>query len=251
MKHLNLWQRIAAFSIDDPGSSFKFSDRLARENDWSQTYALRVIEEYKRFIYLCAISENPITPSDPVDQAWHLHLTYTESYWVDLCRETLGKEIHHGPTKGGKKEGDKFKDWYGLTFQLYKEEFGETPPEDIWWDSERRFKEIHFTRVNRARSWVISKPGIESRRNVTLTILAIVAFGLFSYAINGFGVFMAIVLVLLLIRVFGGRGGGKGGGKGGAGGGLGGWFGCGSGGGSSGCSSGCGGGGCGGGCGGH
>src|SRR6478735_1062085 len=107
-----LWMRIEQFELDEPGVAFKFSDRLARENGWTKAYAKRVIKEYKKFIFLCCISTHGVTPSDPVDQAWHLHLTYTRSYWIDLCKNTLNREIHHNPTKGGQKEAEKFDGFY-------------------------------------------------------------------------------------------------------------------------------------------
>src|SRR6185436_16480072 len=96
-----LWDKISSFKIDDDGSSFRFSKRLARENGWTISYSGNVIEEYKKFIFLCCISKTGVTPSDQVDQAWHLHLTFTKSYWVDLCKNIISKEIHHNPTKGG------------------------------------------------------------------------------------------------------------------------------------------------------
>ena len=213
MTQPDLWQRIAQFELDSPDSSFTFSDRLARENGWSKPYTFAVIEEYKRFIYLCAISDYSITPSDPVDQAWHLHLTYTQSYWVDFCHNTIGKEIHHGPTKGGQQERGKFKNWYALTFELYQKEFGMPPPENIWWSSERRFKEIHFTRVNRSRFWLIPKPGEFSKRQMALAIFILMATGFFTYAIDGFYVFfIALVTILMLSAIFGkGKKGNRGG----------------------------------------
>jgi len=96
-----LWSRIGAFALDDPRAGFQFTDRLARDNGRSLHFAQRVAVAYKKFILLCAISPEPVTPSDVVDQAWHLHMIYTESYWTDLCRNTLGKQVHHNPTKGG------------------------------------------------------------------------------------------------------------------------------------------------------
>ncbi len=107
MKHQNLWDKIESFQLDDLNANFTFSKRLARDNGWTFTFSKKVIAEYKKFIYLCCISENPITPSDAVDQAWHLHLTYTKSYWKDFCSNTLNREIHHNPTKGGDSEQQK------------------------------------------------------------------------------------------------------------------------------------------------
>ncbi|MEK6230809.1 MAG: hypothetical protein N2A42_03075 [Luteolibacter sp.] len=33
--------------------------------------------EYKRFVALAMLAGHPVTPSEEVDQAWHLHLVYT------------------------------------------------------------------------------------------------------------------------------------------------------------------------------
>lgn len=152
-----LWERISQFEFDDLDSEFTFSQRLARENNWTLEFTLRVLFEYKRFIYLICISDQPMTPSDQVDQAWHLHLLYTQSYWIRFCKETLGKDIHHGPTKGGKEEKEKYRDYYTQTKKKYQEVFSEPPPEDIWPPEEIRFREIRFARINLHRNWIIPK----------------------------------------------------------------------------------------------
>lgn len=153
-----LWRKIQAFELDDTTVSFSFTDRLASENAWTLEYALRCVQEYKKFIFLICIADHPLTPSDQVDQVWHLHLLYTRSYWIDFCEQTLQKQIHHGPTKGGANERNKFGDWYEKTVALYKTIFSSAPPEDIWPDQKTRFSDIHFTRVNTKKNWIIPKP---------------------------------------------------------------------------------------------
>ena len=156
-----LWEKIKNFEIDDEDSDFTFTDRLARENGWSLEFSLRTIYEYKKFIFLIIATNTPQTPSDQVDQVWHLHLIYTKSYWVDLCKNTLQRDIHHGPTKGGKNEKTKYRNLYNDTLENYKSFFGEFPPKDIWPSEYIRFKEINFTRINRHRNWVIPKFNIK------------------------------------------------------------------------------------------
>lgn len=134
-----LWGRINSFLFDDPTASFSFTQRLARENHWSLPFATRVVEEYKRFIFLAVTCDHVVSPSDEVDQAWHLHLVYTRSYWDEFCGEILGRPIHHGPTKGGKSESDKFVELYEQTKDSYASKFGCQPPPDIWPSSEVRF----------------------------------------------------------------------------------------------------------------
>lgn len=152
-----LWERLEEFEIDDPNSDYTFSMRLAQENLWDISYALDVINEYKRFLFLACTVEHPVTPSDQVDQAWHLHLIYTKSYWVFLCKEILKREIHHGPTPGGKKAGENYTDFYNQTLVSYRLIFNEEPPKDIWPNTERRFSEIHFRRINIKRNWIFKK----------------------------------------------------------------------------------------------
>lgn len=157
-KQIDLWNKIKKFELDDPEVALSFTDRLARENDWTMEYAVRAILEYKKFIFLLTISKSPLTPSDQVDQVWHLHLLYTQSYWEDFCEKTINKKIHHGPTKGGNDEKDKFTNWYEKTKELYLAIFKIEIPQDIWPPSEIRFSEIEFKRVNTKRNWIIKKP---------------------------------------------------------------------------------------------
>ena len=74
-----LYERIQKFSLDNANSELLFSQRLARDNSWTREYSQRVIEEYKKFAFLAVVAAHPVTPSDQVDQAWHLHLLYTKA----------------------------------------------------------------------------------------------------------------------------------------------------------------------------
>lgn len=130
--HETLWKKVQRFELDDGAASVKFSDKLARENNWSTEFTGRAINEYKRFIFLCCISPTGASPSPIVDEVWHLHLTYTQNYWKAFCQETLEKEIHHHPSKGGESEGERHREWYQKTLELYRDVFEESPPSDIW-----------------------------------------------------------------------------------------------------------------------
>ncbi len=154
----NLLNKILDFEFDLPTANFSFSDRLSRENGWSLYFALQAIQEYKKFMYLIAQSAEPLTPSDQIDQVWHLHLLYTKSYWEDFCKNTIGKEIHHGPTKGGQDERNKYKILYENTKKIYFEVFNQVPPPQLWPSSEIRFSEIDFVRVNKKTHFIIPKP---------------------------------------------------------------------------------------------
>lgn len=171
--------RIQAFSLDEPGVVFPFSARLARENGWTHPFSARVVEEYRRFVYLAMTAGHPVTPSQQVDEAWHLHLMYTRSYWEEMCGRVLGRPLHHEPTKGGPAEGSKFVDWYARTLDSYRRAFGHAPPPDVWPPPAERFAapaRIHPAR--NATHWRIRKPRLS--RRVLATTVAIGALLVFA-----------------------------------------------------------------------
>lgn len=160
-QHSALWDRLRAFDPDDPASPLSFTRRLARENRWTDDYTRGVVDEYKRFAFLAVVAGHPVTPSDAVDQAWHLHLVYTRSYWDDFCGEVLKQPLHHGPTRGGSAESAKYHDWYAKTLESYRRVFGQEPPADIWPAPDVRFgKDLRFVRVNLGTHWVIPRPDL-------------------------------------------------------------------------------------------
>lgn len=157
----SLMRRLERFQIDEPNTEFTFARRLAGENGWTASFAARVIVEYKRFLFLASAAGHPVTPSEEVDQAWHLHLTYTRSYWDKLCVECLESPLHHDPTQGGAAEREKFHDWYAATLKSYQRFFGHPPPPDIWPDGRKRFGINRIQRIDSNRNWIIPKPWAE------------------------------------------------------------------------------------------
>lgn len=206
LKNTELWNKLQKFNLDDPTSEFSLSQRLSRENGWSTNYSKRVIEEYKKFLYLSVIERKSLTPSDEVDQAWHLHMLYTESYWNDLCNEILGMKFHHGPTKGGTKETEKYLDQYNKTLALYQVTFGKKAPEDIWPSAEKRFSHTKFQRINLNENYVLNKSKVKEYMTVyVLTPLLVIIASLFMFATNidwgkTFLLILIIIAAIFIIR---------------------------------------------------
>jgi len=168
----DLWERIAGHAIGPDDASLTFAARLARENRWSLPFAERVIREYRRFCYLAMTAGREVTPSDAVDQAWHLHLTYSRDYWQVFCPEVLGADLHHGPTKGGTVERDRFYHQYAATLSAYEDAFGDVPPADIWPAADRRFTvDPQSIRVNFRDAIVLT------RRVALALVIAVFAAG--------------------------------------------------------------------------
>ncbi|MEO0319895.1 MAG: hypothetical protein AAF199_03265 [Pseudomonadota bacterium] len=163
--YAGLWSRLSTLSFDAPAAQFCFADRLARDNNWSPAFAARVVTEYRRFAFLARVTGHEVTPSDAVDQAWHLHLTYTRHYWGPFA-QALGAPLHHGPTLGGPSERTRYADNYAKTLASYEQFFGELPSADIWPESAERFAAApHMRRVDMRQ---MSKPAARNRSLATL-----------------------------------------------------------------------------------
>ncbi|MCU0757074.1 MAG: TIGR04222 domain-containing membrane protein [Xanthomonadales bacterium] len=172
------WARICAHPFADPAQGLDFRRRLAREQGWSLVEADAAIEEYRRFCWLACSTGQPVTPSDDVDQVWHLHLTCTEDYWLHYCPKVLRHSLHHSPTRGGVTEAARYRDQYAATLAAYERAFG-TPPVRWWPGTRERFaRPARWVRVDRTRHWLLPKP--DPRRALTgarAALAALIGFG--------------------------------------------------------------------------
>lgn len=167
---------LEGFRIDDDAHPvWPFVRRLARDHRWDSAYAHRVVVEYKRFLALAMLADHVVCPSEQVDQAWHLHLLYTRSYWQRLCKGVLGRDLHHTPSKGGAIEHRRYRELYERTLASYQRVFGHSAPTDIWPAPARRFDaDQEVVHVRKADAIILDR----SLLPVGLWILAVAAVGL-------------------------------------------------------------------------
>ena len=160
------WRRIESHDFA-PAQPLNFAARLARDVGWAPGHARAAIEEYRRFCFLAVTCPAPVTPSEEVDQVWHLHLTYTRDYWDVWCSTALGAPLHHGPTQGGPAEQARYRAQYAATLAAYEAFFG--PPDAAFWPAtHERFRSAARYRIvdadrwfllPRPRHWLHPRPG--------------------------------------------------------------------------------------------
>jgi uncharacterized protein (TIGR04222 family) len=175
----DLAQRLHDYELDQPGAAQPISRRLAQEQGWSAGYTRRVMDEYKRFALLSVVAGHVVTPSDAVDQVWHLHLTYTREYWEHFCPRVLGRPLHHEPSRGGADEQEKYWQLYRQTLASYQQLFGEAAPADIWPAPGERFS-ARFRRVDSRRFWLLRRPRLELRTALPAAATALAIAGLLA-----------------------------------------------------------------------
>ncbi len=152
-----LWQRICAHPFANPARPQDFVAKLMQGQGWTRNQALEAIEEYRRFCFLACVEGRAMTPSDQVDEVWHLHLTHTRDYWEVWCRDVLGMAIHHDPSQGGASELSLYRRHYAETLASYEQWFGASPQR--WWPGtyERFRRPQRFRRVDTETVWLLPR----------------------------------------------------------------------------------------------
>ena len=139
-----LWQHIAANFGGPNAFSKAFASKIARKHEWKKSFALKAIEEYKKFVYLGIISKFQVTPSKIIDIVWHEHLLFTKGY-RQFCAEVIEYEFDHYPELVPLTEQtEQFNTQYLQTLELYKTEFGIAPPAAIWETTKYDKKQVAY-----------------------------------------------------------------------------------------------------------
>jgi hypothetical protein len=120
-----LWNTILDFNLDQSLTEYGFSERLQYENYWTTSFAQQAIIEYKKFMYLAAVSNEMVSPSEIIDVVWHQHLLFSASY--DKLCSLIGKKILHVPSTHESSDVQKFKEARKRTTILYLQSFGDQP----------------------------------------------------------------------------------------------------------------------------
>ena len=128
----NLWEHIAANFGGSNAFSKAFASKIARKHGWKNNFTLRAVKEYKKFVYLGIISDFIVTPSKIIDVVWHEHLLFSKGY-REFCTDVIEYEFDHYPELIPlDDQTGQFKAQYLDTLELYTNEFGVEPPDDIW-----------------------------------------------------------------------------------------------------------------------
>lgn len=181
MQDPQLWARLKAHRFDAEIGTAPYSVKLADEEGWTAPHTAAVIEEYRKFLYLCAVSGSQMTPSADIDRAWHMHLTFTRNYWDVLCKEVLGKPLHHEPCIGD-EEMPRYRKQYSETKALYEKEFGQSPPVAVWSPPNAAARAVLALRIATFGAMVV----------IGAIVLEFFGAGGLALGVGGLGIVMAV-----------------------------------------------------------
>ncbi|MCB1348586.1 MAG: hypothetical protein R3D59_13410 [Paracoccaceae bacterium] len=120
-----LWARIqgAMLPIDESGRSF--ARQLGEVTGLAPDDAETLEAEYRRFLYLAALTPAPRQPLGPLRQAWEYHAGF-EGYLFDFCPWVLERHLPAVPVSKITAPA------YAATRIDYAAEFGAPPPAPFW-----------------------------------------------------------------------------------------------------------------------
>lgn len=132
---IELWDKIQGYSMPRPTSRTRwfqaevgdFESLLERDMNVSADDAKRLVQEYRKFLYLKALDGGLLTPPPDLDEVWHKHIECPNAAWDEFCRTVVGKPLEH--RKGLSSE--QARKAYDRALALYETQFGSRPT-DIW-----------------------------------------------------------------------------------------------------------------------
>jgi uncharacterized protein (TIGR04222 family) len=151
------WARLCRWRPEQAAQRRHLVARVQARCGGTRDEALRLVEEYRRFLRILLARGGQACPSDAIDEIWHEHILDTREYFERFCPQILGRVIHHCPSEGGPAETARHRANYQATLAEYQRLFGSPPPADLWPAVEERFSE-RFVRVSRRAHWVLRKP---------------------------------------------------------------------------------------------
>jgi hypothetical protein len=101
--------------------------KLVHQYNWQHKHAVIVVHMYKNFLFLNAKygEKYKLTPSEEIDEIWHLHILETKKYRKD-CYAIFGKYFDHNPMsfKGDIKANyTEMAQSFNKMLELYRKEF--------------------------------------------------------------------------------------------------------------------------------
>jgi len=101
------------------------------ENEVTETEAMNAFTELKKFLFICGVTSERLSPSVELDGIWHQFILFTKDY-MDFCTGYFNRIIHHFPDTEFTAETKKANNVsYTRAYEIAEEEFGSLNP-DYW-----------------------------------------------------------------------------------------------------------------------
>ncbi|WP_421694126.1 hypothetical protein [Aestuariivirga sp.] len=124
-----LWLKLNMMNADGLQAFAPLMEAMQKQMGQNAETTQRVIEEYRKFLFLAMRAGHQVIPPGPVNDAWMMHIQTAQNYW-----ENLGQMIGERPMAQGldARQFASMADTWKATLESYEKIFGMKPPKDIW-----------------------------------------------------------------------------------------------------------------------
>lgn len=112
-----LWLRLAFLERETAGRQLSLSRLVADTLGCDASMARRLVEEYRRFLFLLMRAGHAVTPPPAIERVLKMHEHHALNFW-----EALSAMVTERPMVGGGTN----------VAESYERIFGSPPPADIW-----------------------------------------------------------------------------------------------------------------------
>ncbi|MFM8747040.1 MAG: hypothetical protein ACKOED_10295 [Aestuariivirga sp.] len=124
-----LWLKLNMMNAEGLTAFAPLAQALQTQLGYNAAAAQRIIEEYRKFLFLAMRAGHQVIPPGIVNDAWLMHIENVQDYWETLGGMISERPLAHGlGTAGGAPAADAWK----ATLDSYERIFGAKPPMDIW-----------------------------------------------------------------------------------------------------------------------
>jgi hypothetical protein len=124
-----LWLKLAGMNIQGAQAMAPYLQMLEKQMGWSAGMASRVVDEYRKFLFLALRAGHQVIPPGMFQDMWTSQMQTAQDMFAQL-----GQVLGEKPAGGG-FDASAFKaatDPWKQTLDSYEKLFGMAPPMDIW-----------------------------------------------------------------------------------------------------------------------
>ncbi len=124
-----LWLKLSSMNLQGAQAMAPYVQMMQKQMGWSTGMAAKVIEEYRKFLFLAMRAGHQVIPPGALSDVWMSHMQNAQNFW-----EQFGQVLEDKPAPGGfdAKAFQAAADPWKQTLESYERIFGMAPPMDIW-----------------------------------------------------------------------------------------------------------------------
>lgn len=124
-----LWLKLGMMNAQGVQALAPLMQMMQQQMGMQADMASRVIEEYRKFLFLAMRAGHQVVPPGIINDVWMMHMQNVQNYWEQLG-QVIGETTPTSRAETRAMTG--IGDAWTATLESYERIFGTEPPRDIW-----------------------------------------------------------------------------------------------------------------------